>query len=118
MDVEARIPADHPLRTIKAVADQALAKLSKVISNSYQLWVLEWIMPTMRAGAKPSTVEGWSCQFFARKIAQLDSLGNSFKPFLCYFLCACSIRMNSVIGVLSDIKSQILVYYDNWRFYS
>jgi hypothetical protein len=54
-NVEARIPADHPLRTIKAVADQALAKLSKVISNSYQLWVLEWIMPTMRAGAKPST---------------------------------------------------------------
>jgi hypothetical protein len=56
VDVEARIPADHPLRTIKAVADQALAKLSKVISNSYQLWVLEWIMPTMRAAAKPSTL--------------------------------------------------------------
>jgi transposase len=35
VDMEARIPADHPLRTIKAVADQALAKLSSEFDGMY-----------------------------------------------------------------------------------
>jgi transposase len=35
VDVEARIPADHPLRTIKAVADQALAQLSSEFDAMY-----------------------------------------------------------------------------------
>jgi transposase len=35
MDVEARIPADHPLRTIKRVADQALAQLSTEFDAMY-----------------------------------------------------------------------------------
>jgi transposase len=35
VDVEARIPADHPLRTIKAVADQALAQLSTEFDGMY-----------------------------------------------------------------------------------
>ena len=28
VDLESRVPADHPLRTIKALADEALARLS------------------------------------------------------------------------------------------
>ena len=35
VDLEARIPADHPLRTIKTVADQALAQLSTEFDAMY-----------------------------------------------------------------------------------
>jgi transposase len=35
VDVEARIPADHPLRTIKAIADQALAQLATEFDRMY-----------------------------------------------------------------------------------
>jgi transposase len=35
VDMEARVPADHPLRTIKAVSDQALAQLSSEFDGMY-----------------------------------------------------------------------------------
>jgi hypothetical protein len=35
IDVEARVPADHPLRTIKTLADQALAALSPEFDKMY-----------------------------------------------------------------------------------
>ncbi len=35
VDVEARIPLDHPLRTIKCLADAALAELSPVFDAMY-----------------------------------------------------------------------------------
>ncbi len=35
VDVESRIPIDHPLRTIKCVADEALAELSPVFDQMY-----------------------------------------------------------------------------------
>jgi transposase len=35
VDVEKRVPADHPLRTIKALADQALAELSPEFDRLY-----------------------------------------------------------------------------------
>jgi transposase len=35
VDMEARVPADHPLRTIKTVADQALAQLSAEFDGMY-----------------------------------------------------------------------------------
>ncbi len=35
VDLEARVPKDHPLRTIKAVADAALAQLSPVFDHMY-----------------------------------------------------------------------------------
>lgn len=35
IDLEERVPADHPLRTVKAVADQALAKLSSEFDRMY-----------------------------------------------------------------------------------
>lgn len=35
VDLEARVPADHPLRTIKALADQALAELSPEFDKMY-----------------------------------------------------------------------------------
>jgi len=35
VDLEARVPVDHPLRTIKAVADAALAKLSSEFDRMY-----------------------------------------------------------------------------------
>src|SRR3989304_3639959 len=34
-DLEARVPFDHPLRTIKALADQALAELSPAFDRMY-----------------------------------------------------------------------------------
>ena len=35
IDAETRVPADHPLRTIKAVADEALAELSPLFESMY-----------------------------------------------------------------------------------
>ena len=35
VDLEARVPGDHPLRTIKAVADQALEQLSPDLDRMY-----------------------------------------------------------------------------------
>ena len=35
IDLESRVPADHPLRTIKAVADSALAELSPLFDTMY-----------------------------------------------------------------------------------
>ena len=35
VDLEARVPSDHPLRTIKALADQALAALSPAFDRMY-----------------------------------------------------------------------------------
>src|SRR5579862_1718441 len=35
VDVESRIPLDHPLRTIKSIADEALAELSSVFDHMY-----------------------------------------------------------------------------------
>ena len=35
VDLDARIPADHPLRSIKRFADQALAELSPVFDHLY-----------------------------------------------------------------------------------
>ena len=35
VDLEARAPPDHPLRTIKALADQALARLSPEFDRMY-----------------------------------------------------------------------------------
>ena len=35
VDLEARVPADHPLRTIKAVADRALKQLSPEFDRMY-----------------------------------------------------------------------------------
>ena len=35
VDLEARVPPDHPLRTIKALADQALAALSSEFDRMY-----------------------------------------------------------------------------------
>jgi transposase len=35
IDVESRIPLDHPLRTIKYIADEALAELSPVFDDMY-----------------------------------------------------------------------------------
>ena len=35
VDLEARVPPDHPLRTIKALADQALARLSPEFDRMY-----------------------------------------------------------------------------------
>jgi transposase len=35
VDMEARVPADHPLRTIKTVADQALTQLSTEFDGMY-----------------------------------------------------------------------------------
>jgi hypothetical protein len=35
VDVESRIRLDHPLRTIKYVADEALAELSPVLDDMY-----------------------------------------------------------------------------------
>ena len=35
VDLEARVPPDHPLRIIKALADQALAALSPEFNRMY-----------------------------------------------------------------------------------
>ena len=35
VDLEERMPADHPLRTIKALADEALARLSPEFDRMY-----------------------------------------------------------------------------------
>jgi transposase len=35
VDLDARIPADHPLRTVKRLADRALAELSPVFDRMY-----------------------------------------------------------------------------------
>jgi transposase len=35
IDIESRIPLDHPLRTIKYVADEALAELSPLFDEMY-----------------------------------------------------------------------------------
>jgi transposase len=35
VDVESRIPVDHPLRTIKSIADEALAELSSLFDAMY-----------------------------------------------------------------------------------
>ena len=35
VDLEARVPPEHPLRTIKALADQALAALSPDFDRMY-----------------------------------------------------------------------------------
>jgi hypothetical protein len=35
VDMETPIPADHPLRTIKSLADTALAELSPVFDATY-----------------------------------------------------------------------------------
>ncbi len=35
VDLEARVPADHPLRTIRALADDALVKLSAEFDRMY-----------------------------------------------------------------------------------
>ena len=35
VDLDARIPSDHPLRTIKRLADRALAELSPVFDRMY-----------------------------------------------------------------------------------
>jgi len=35
VDLDARIPANHPLRTIKRLADRALAELSPVFDRMY-----------------------------------------------------------------------------------
>jgi transposase len=35
IDLEERVPADHPLRTIKRLADQALAELSPQLDALY-----------------------------------------------------------------------------------
>jgi hypothetical protein len=35
VDVESRIPLDHPLRTIKCMSDDALAELSPMFDDMY-----------------------------------------------------------------------------------
>ena len=35
VDLETRVPLDHPLRTIKRLADEALARLSPVFDQMY-----------------------------------------------------------------------------------
>ena len=35
MDLESRVPLDHPLRTVKAVIDEALARLSPEFDSIY-----------------------------------------------------------------------------------
>ena len=35
IDIESRIPLDHPLRTVKYVVDEALAELSPVFDKLY-----------------------------------------------------------------------------------
>ena len=35
VDLEERVPADHPLRTIKALADEALTRLSPEFDRMY-----------------------------------------------------------------------------------
>ena len=35
VDMEERVPADHPLRTIKVLADEALARLSPEFDRMY-----------------------------------------------------------------------------------
>ena len=35
VDMESRIPLDHPLRTIRSIADRALAELSPVFDAMY-----------------------------------------------------------------------------------
>jgi transposase len=35
VDIEGRVPPNHPLRTIKAVADEALAELSPLFDSMY-----------------------------------------------------------------------------------
>ncbi|MBI4306981.1 MAG: hypothetical protein HY678_11740 [Chloroflexi bacterium] len=35
IDLESRVPPDHPLRTIKALADKALSKLSPEFDRMY-----------------------------------------------------------------------------------
>ena len=35
VDLEERVPADHPLRAIKALADEALARLSPELDRMY-----------------------------------------------------------------------------------
>ena len=35
VDLDARVPAEHPLRTVKRLADRALAELSPVFDRMY-----------------------------------------------------------------------------------
>ena len=38
VNLEERVPKDHPLRTIKAVADEALKRLSPEFDRMYSKW--------------------------------------------------------------------------------
>ena len=38
IDLETRVPADHPLRTINRLADRALAQLSPEFDRMYVRW--------------------------------------------------------------------------------
>ena len=38
VDLEERVPADHPLRAIKALADEAPARLSPEFNRMYAAW--------------------------------------------------------------------------------
>ena len=51
VDIEGRVPKDHPLRTIKTVADEALARLSPEFDRMYS-------KVGAGLGATGATVEG------------------------------------------------------------
>ena len=53
VDLEERVPQDHPIRTIKIIADEALERLSPK-TGSYRL-VGRTTLPAPTAGARTST---------------------------------------------------------------
>ena len=71
IDLETRIPADHPLRTINRLADRALAQLSPGFDRMYaqvgrpsippeRLRRLPFSFPCTRSVASGPSVSNWS----------------------------------------------------------
>ena len=63
VDLEERVPTDHPLRTIKVVADEALERLSAEF-DGIEVWsVLGW---PGTLWLRPTTWCGWRTYYRAR----------------------------------------------------
>ena len=62
VDLEERVPTDHPLRTIKVVADEALERLSAEFDRMYSKVDLRRLEPIIRAeAAVPTTIRRRFC---------------------------------------------------------
>ena len=68
IDLETRVPADQPLRTIKSLADRALAQLSPEFDRMYaQVGRPSQFIYTLQ-GAAASEEHGRSCTHAARRL--------------------------------------------------